>query len=151
MLPQLGKQYKCLTLAIKAPTCISQAYIHPLPSCVCTASSFARVGLLAVPASMFCLSHSTHPPVPSYKIISILQGPSQVSYLPWIRSPLQKAFSPEPHHSWFVPNWHSPSPVLVIISVHFSLPSGQGQCLVHLCTQAVADSPNPIKFVKLDC
>lgn len=64
---------------------------------------------------------------------------------------LQLAFSPEPHRSWFAPNWHSPSPVLVIISAHFSLPLGQGQWLAHLCTEAVSDISNPIKFVKLDC
>lgn len=55
-------------------------------------------------------------------------------------------FVPDTYHSWFVPNRYPLFSISVKISVRFSFPQGQGQCLVDLCTHTVPDIPNLTKL-----
>lgn len=71
-------------LAFQVLTCISPLRTHVLFPLVCAHQLSCQLGLLTTPASMFLFKPFHHHPfIPSYKILSILQGPSQVLHLSW--------------------------------------------------------------------
>ena len=139
-------------LSSKALPCIFSLRTHIVFSRVCARLLSCQCGLLAVPASMFLFKAFRHHCfIPSYKILYSSRALSGIiSFMETsLISPLDGS-SCEAYHSWFLPNLHSLSSTLAVMSVHFSSPQGQGQRLVHLCTHTLPDIPDPAKSVKLN-